>query len=277
MNQNSCLLITYIFYDNSNVSFTGHQDGNQTAFSQEVHGCANYFSNSDYIKWEQEVLLRVIPTFFFISIFFLGLLMVHIWKTQRSKLFGWLMLSAVTMLFVFYVFNSIIKLIVHQEITSVCEISGLIIQYSYMSSVLWLSCMSFLMWKTFRKMTPANVSGPKYSWGCQHPSFKWYAIFSWGLPLIMTFVTLILQHSELGESYVSPNIGDDHCFLGSGLPTLLYFHIINAPALVIFRVTAATSSLLNSGSIKVNQKRALSSLKFGNLELKYLFGLEPGN
>ena len=187
------------------------------------------------------------------------------------------MLSAITMLFVFYVFNSIIKWTVHQDIKSVCEVSGLIIQYSYMSSVLWLSCMSFLMWKTFRKMTPANVTGPQYSWGCQHPSFKWYAIFSWGLPLIMTIVTLILQHSKLGKSYVSPNIGANQCFLGDGLPTLLYFHIINAPALVVVSVTAATGSLLNSGSIKVNQKRALSSLKFGNLEMKYQFGLEPGN
>ena len=35
------------FSDNSNVAFTGHQDGNETAFSQEVYGCANYFSNSD--------------------------------------------------------------------------------------------------------------------------------------------------------------------------------------------------------------------------------------
>ena len=161
--------------------------------------------------------------------------MVHIWRTQRSKLFGWLLLSAVTMLFVFYVFNSIIKLVSPKTFKDGCEISGLIIQFSYMSSVLWLSCMSFLMWKTFRTMTPANVTGQKYTWGCQHPSFKWYAIFSWGLPLIMTIVTLILQHSKLGESYVSPNIGVDngHCFLGSGLPTLVYFHIVNAPALVI--------------------------------------------
>ena len=200
-----------------------------------MYGCSKYFSNSDYNRWQQEVSLKVIPALFFISILFLGLLMVHIWRTQRSKLFGWLLLSAVTMLFVFYVFNSIIKLVSPKTFKDGCEISGLIIQFSYMSSVLWLSCMSFLMWKTFRTMTPANVTGQKYTWGCQHPSFKWYAIFSWGLPLIMTIVTLILQHSKLGESYVLPKIGDDHCFLGSGLPTLVYFHIINAPALVMLK------------------------------------------
>ena len=198
-----------------------------------MYGCANYFSNADYNKWQKEVSKKVIPAFFFISIIFLGLLMLHIWRTQRPKLFGWLMLSTITMLFVFYIFNSLIKVVVNPSMKGFCEVSGLIIQYSYMSSVLWLSSMSFLMWKTFRKMTPANVTGQQYAWGCQHPNFKWYAIFSWGLPLIMTIVTLILQHSKLGKSYVSPNIGDYHCFLGDGLPTLLYFHIINAPALVI--------------------------------------------
>ena len=171
--------------------------------------------------------------------------MVHIWRTQRPKLFGWLMLSAITMLFVFYIFNSLIKVVINPKMHGVCEVSGLIIQYTYMSSVLWLSCMSFLMWKTFRRMTPANVTGQQYTWGCQHPSFKWYAVFSWGLPLIMTIVTLILQHSELGESYVSPNIGDLACFWGDGLPTLLYFHIINAPALVILFCFATYLVLFN--------------------------------
>ena len=112
------------------------------------------------------------------------------------------------------------------------------------------------MWKTFRKMTPANVTGQKYTWGCQHPSFKWYAIFSWGLPLIMTIVTLILQHSELGEPYVLPKIGVDHCFLGAGLPTLLYFHIINAPALVILTFVLNNEMCQKIGILTKKNKKA---------------------
>ena len=144
------------------------------------------------------------------------------------------MLSSIVMLFVFYLFNCIIKLASKEKLKGGCEGGGLIIQFSYMSSILWLSSMSFFMWKTFRRMTPTNVTAQTYSWGCQHPSYKWYAIFSWGLPLIMTIVTLIIQHAGLDkEKYVLPEIGDTHCFLGNNLPTLLYFHIINAPALVI--------------------------------------------
>lgn len=182
---------------------------------------------------------RIIPAFFILSLIFLGLLVVHIWRTQRSKLFGWLMLSAIFMLFTFYFFTCLIKLVTPDQLRWGCEVSGLIIQYSYMSSILWLSSMSFFMWKSFRRMTPANVGGQQqHTWGCQHPHFKWYAIFSWGLPLIMTIVTLILQHSRkfLGEGYVQPEIGIESCFLGSDLSKLLYFHIINAPALVILLV-----------------------------------------
>ena len=83
-------------------------------------------------------------------------------------------------------------------------------------------------------MTPANVTAKTYNLGCQHPSYKWYAIFSWGLAFIMTIITLVLHHAGLDkEKYVLPEIGVTHCFLGEDLPTLLYFHIINAPALVI--------------------------------------------
>ena len=111
-----------------------------------------------------------------------------------SKLFGWLKLSTVVMLFIFYFFMSLIKLTNPDQLGVVCEISALIIQYSYMSSTLWLSCMSFCMWKTFRKMVVDTRAG-KYQWGFQHPNFKWYALCSWGAPLVVTIVTLILQET----------------------------------------------------------------------------------
>ena len=209
-------------------------DENTTMYSQQVILCGKHLENTNFNRWQGLVSLKVIPGLFIVSLIFLGLLITHIWRTQRSKLFGWLMLSSVVMLFIFYLFNCVIRLASKEQLKGGCEVSGLIIQFSYMSSILWLSCMSFFMWKTFRKMTPVNVTAKPYTWGCQDPSYKWFAIFSWGLPLVMTIVTLILQHTGFDtEKYVSPNIGVEHCFLGKNLPTLLYFHIINAPALVI--------------------------------------------
>ena len=73
------------------------------------------------------------------------------------------------------------------------------------------------------------------AWGCQHPHFKWYSMFSLGLPLIMTIITLCLQQSSdfLGEDFIKPGIGNGSCFFNESLPTFLYFHIINASAMVI--------------------------------------------
>ena len=150
------------------------------------------------------------------------------------------MLSAIFMLFIFYLFTCLIKFANPENLDFGCEVSGLIIQYSYMSATLWLASMSFFMWKSFRRMAPARTGMPaQATWGSQHPHFKWYALFSWGLPLIMTIVTLVLQHGRkiFGENYIKPDIGESgreelSCFLGTKMSTLLYFHIINGPALV---------------------------------------------
>ena len=40
---------------------------------------------------------------------FLGFLVVHTWQHEKAKLFGWLKISTILMLFIFYLFQSIIK------------------------------------------------------------------------------------------------------------------------------------------------------------------------
>ena len=213
-------------------------DDNGTYFyTQEVYICQKYLENTNFNLWQLYVQERAIPALFILSLVSLGLLVAHVWRTQRAKLFGWLMLSAIFMLFIFYLFTCLIKFVTPVQLTRFgCEISGLIIQFSYMSATLWLASMSFFMWKSFRRMASARTKMPaQATWGSQHPHFKWYALFSWGLPLTMTIVTLILQHGKkmFGENYIRPNIGDSQCFLGTKMSTLLYFHIINGPALVI--------------------------------------------
>ena len=177
---------------------------------------------------------KIIPGCFVVSIIFLALLLIHIWRLKRSTLFGWLNKSSILMLFLFFFFSSIIKIVNQDDLGEACKVFGFIIQYSYMSSVFWLSCMSFFMWKAFRKMCPKDIRGQKYRWGFQHPSFKWYALYAWGCPLVVTIVTIALQETnfEGKESIVKPGIGLNECFLDDGESTLYYFHIVNAPILV---------------------------------------------
>ena len=178
---------------------------------------------------------KIIPGCFVASIIFLALLLAHIWRLKRSTLFGWLNKSSILMLFIFFLFTSIIKIVNKDDLgEEACKVFGFIIQYSYMSSVFWLSCMSFFMWKAFRKMCPKDIHGQQYRWGFQHPSFKWYALYAWGCPLVVTIVTIVLQEADFKgkEKIVTPGIGNDQCFFDEGQPMLFYFHIVNAPILV---------------------------------------------
>ena len=82
------------------------------------------------------------------------------------------------------------------------------------------------------------------SLGILYPKYKWYALYSWGCPLIVTIVTIIMQN--LDENYVekinrnatywsttwTPKLGETTCFFPSNEAKLYYFHIINGPILV---------------------------------------------
>ena len=218
-------------------SITGHVVDGHPTFSRQIYVCTKGLENTNYNQWTNLVKYKVIPGFFVLSLIFLGLLIIHILRTHLSTLFGWLILSAIFMLFVFYFFTCLIKMVTTpKELKWGCEVSGLIIQYSYISYVLWLCSMSFFLWKNFRKVTPPDITGHQYAWGCQHPNFKWYCMFSLGLPLIITIVTIFLQHSSniLREDYIKPGISDGDCFFSGQLPTFLYFHVIHTSAMVIY-------------------------------------------
>ena len=115
-----------------------------------------------------------------------------------------------------------------------CVIEGFVIQYSYMSAVFWLSSLSFFMWKVFRRIKPTVNTGKNLRWGFQHKSYKKYALYAWGCPLIVTVVTITMQFlpKDQTEKFYRPDIGVRQCFLKPKESTLFYFHIVNAPILV---------------------------------------------
>lgn len=78
-----------------------------------------------------------------------------------------------------------------------CAMIGFTIQFSYMSALFWLTCMSFMIWKSFRRMTV--VRGGSYKWGFQNPQFKFFALFAWGCPLLVSLVTITMQYLPESE------------------------------------------------------------------------------
>ena len=108
------------------------------------------------------------------------------------------------------------------------------IQYSYMSAVFWLTSISYFMWKSF-KAIKITLQKQQSTYGYQIPIFKWYAIVCWGCPLLMTIITLIMQHLDECQkdksSLICPKL-ETTCFFETDTARWLYFDIINAPLLV---------------------------------------------
>ena len=69
--------------------------------------------------------------------------------------------------------------------------------------------------------------------GWQHPRFKYYALWSWGGPTIITGVTILMQYlpKHLTEGYQLPEIGKCTCVFGQE-GAFYYLHIVIAPMLL---------------------------------------------
>merc|ERR1711879_695200 len=121
-----------------------------------------------------------------------------------------------------------------------CQLQGFSLQFCYTSAVFWLSSMSRLMWKNFSRIRGFNALQQQYKYGFLDRKYKYYALYSFGCPMLLTSVTILMQYlpEHLVEGFITPRIGVHSCFIdetgdGFKIPLLWYFHIINAPILFI--------------------------------------------
>ena len=120
---------------------------------------------------------------------------------------------------------------------SLCEFEALILQYTEISAIFWLNAMSHAVWSSFRSLQTVsrNFNSPKL--GIFDKRFKWYALYAWGGPLIVSIVTIMIQrlttNPETANHY-TPLIDEENdvCTIRKGLAPLFYIHIITGPVLV---------------------------------------------
>ena len=95
--------------------------------------------------------------------------------------------------------------------------------------------MQLLLYTNFLYFSYSPVMNARpISLGILYPKYKWYALYSWGCPLIVSIVTIIIQNldEEKNPYIVRPKLGETTCFFPSNEAKLYYFHIINGPILV---------------------------------------------
>ena len=149
-------------------------------------------------------------------------------------------MSFISTMFIFNLFITIGKWYKpkYEDIGWFCHFIAFVVQYSEMSAFLWLSALSHNVWNSFRKLKPAKQNlGKRSRLGIFDKKYKWYALYAWGCPFIVTFVTVIMQYlpEEFTKDYLTPGIGIKSCSLHELKDTwekLFYLHIINGPILV---------------------------------------------
>ena len=62
----------------------------------------------------------------------------------------------------------------------------------------------------------------------QTSRYKYYALYSWGLPLVVVALTILMQFlpDSVTSGSILPYIGKQSCFFKGDLSTLVYLHII---------------------------------------------------
>ena len=118
-----------------------------------------------------------------------------------------------------------------------CFITGTIIYFSYLSVMFWLNALCFDVWSTFPSVTATNklrVNIGRYE-GFKDNKFKKYALYGWGIPSLITMVSLTIQFlpEEYTNHIVVPGFAKTRCFLHSRLSVLLYQFIPTGVALIL--------------------------------------------
>ena len=118
-----------------------------------------------------------------------------------------------------------------------CQFLGLLYHYSYMSAFFWLSAMSHFIWKSFKGIRLKSFHKPKY--GFTHRKFKYYALYAFGCPALVSLVTIVMHYlpEKWQNKVIAPRLGEDTCALGEpgegfDIPKLWYFHLVNIFVLV---------------------------------------------
>ena len=237
---------------------------------QRYHICKNQSITkgcSEKWKW---VDFEFVPGLLVVSMVFLSFTFVLVFSEQREKLYGYLfaflssflikvslklyfrcmIMSFIIMIYIFILFITIAKWYQpnQEDMGWFCHFLGFVIQNSEMSAFFWLSALSHNVWNSFRKLKPVSqIKRPRIALGIYNKKYKWYALYAWGCPLIVTFVTVLMQYlpEEMTKDYYTPGIGKISCTLHPEWGLLFYFHIINGPILVYLHCTQSLNILMS--------------------------------
>ena len=200
-----------------------------------------------YPAWYMVWVTYVEPILYLVSNLCLLFLMVYTTLNKGSKVFGAMMVAIPFNLLICYLGITVAKIwgrTIQNMSSDICLVNGIVIYFSYLSVMFWLNTLCFDVWSSFHSMRAPNmlrVNVGRFD-GFKDPKFKRYALYGWGVPFIITIITLIMQFLPLKytEGFVTPGFGEQRCFLGSRLTvewkSKLYYLLIPAGIALLLNV-----------------------------------------
>lgn len=150
---------------------------------------------------------------------------------------------------------------------TVCLLLGYTIYFSFLVSFFWLNTMCFDIFWTFR--------GVRGNLAAKH-NFKFYCLYAWGMPVLLTTLTLIVQYTNGVPDDFKPNIGQGTCFLNSSNAWAEFIYLYSIlivlicsnitffviTAVRIQRVQRETSSITNQDSSARHTRHSYEKYRF---------------
>ncbi|XP_072949346.1 G-protein coupled receptor Mth2-like [Epargyreus clarus] len=171
--------------------------------------------------------------------FLIATFLVYAFIPELRNLHGMCLMAYCFGLIIAYSFLAYLKLHVGRVGVAMtgCYVIAFIVYYAFQTSFFWLNVMCFDIWRTF--------SG--YRGGSSHKRrekkrFAAYGAYAWGVPVVLTAITIAMQFSDLPSNIITPGFGSKRCWFNDWTSELVYFFIpvlvLVVCNVVLFSVTA---------------------------------------
>ncbi|CAL4108928.1 unnamed protein product, partial [Meganyctiphanes norvegica] len=159
-------------------------------------------------SWHKDVY----PILMIFSIFFL-ILTLGVYAAVpnlRSRTSGRCLISLVTALLVFYIIQTSAYYVDTMHHHHTCITMAFFLHFTGLTVFFWLNVMAFNIW-----------SGVRYCLLC---NFFYFSLYAWGCPLLISTITLIIDHLPDHKHILKPNLVGERCFLEGTKAIWVYFY-----------------------------------------------------
>ncbi|KAK8396034.1 hypothetical protein O3P69_005251 [Scylla paramamosain] len=137
----------------------------------------------------------------------------------HAKVHGKCLVSHVTALLLAYLCLIIVQWASGRLPDAACKIMASLIHVSFLAAFFWLNVMCFDIWWTLKSMRPVAETGE-----LSRLRFKMYSIYSWGCPVFISFVAIIVDSLPEDFDVIRPGFGEKKCWFGDNQPLWAYFY-----------------------------------------------------